>query len=61
MIDRTRPAPGTQPVPAFDPVPRRQKRCDGWTPERQRGFIEALHATGSVRAAAHAVKKRSSN
>ncbi|MBC2652848.1 hypothetical protein [Novosphingobium aerophilum] len=55
MIDRTRPAPGTHPVPAFDPVPRHSPRFDGWTPERQRGFIEALLATGSIRAAAHAV------
>ncbi|MBC2663746.1 hypothetical protein H7F50_18680 [Novosphingobium flavum] len=55
MIDRTRPAPGTHPVPAFDPVPRHSPRFDGWPPERQRGFIEALLATGSIRAAAHAV------
>ncbi|MFV4725688.1 hypothetical protein ACNJUL_21330, partial [Mycobacterium tuberculosis] len=55
MIDHTRPAPGTVPAPAFDPVPRHYNRHDGWTPERQRGFIEALLDTGSVRAAAHAV------
>lgn len=40
---------------AFTPVPRRTERHDGWTPERQRGFIEALADTGSVRSAAHAV------
>ena len=55
MIDHPRPAPGSVPAPAFDPVPRHYNRHDGWTPERQRGFIEALITTGSVRAAAHAV------
>lgn len=55
MIDRTRPAPGEYPVPAFAPVPRHHNRHDGWTPERQHGFIEALLTTGSVKAAAHAV------
>src|SRR5690606_10043615 len=30
-------------------------RHDGWTPERQLGFIEALADTGSVKSAAHAV------
>jgi hypothetical protein len=40
---------------AFTPVPRQRERHDGWTPERQHGFIEALADTGSVRAAAHAV------
>lgn len=39
----------------FTPVPRQTTRHDGWTPERQRGFIEALADTGSVKAAAHAV------
>ena len=38
----------------FTPVPRKY-RHDGWTPDRQRGFISALAATGSVRHAAHAV------
>jgi hypothetical protein len=32
------------PLPDFAPVPLRY-RHDGWTPERQRGFIEALAAT----------------
>jgi hypothetical protein len=50
---RTKPAKGT--LPAFTPVPRQCNRHDGWTPERQRGFIEALADTGSVRAAAHAM------
>ncbi|MCL9998701.1 MAG: hypothetical protein NBV68_04930 [Erythrobacter sp.] len=42
-------------LPAFTPVPRQYQRHDGWTPERQRGFIEALADTGSVGAAARAV------
>ncbi|HEX4693168.1 hypothetical protein [Sphingomonas sp.] len=41
----------TQPaVPDFTPVPRKY-RYDGWTAERQRGFIHALAETGSVKAA----------
>ncbi|MEO6389117.1 MAG: hypothetical protein ABIT16_10035 [Croceibacterium sp.] len=39
----------------FTPVPRQCARHDGWTPERQRGFIEALADTGSVRHAAGSV------
>jgi hypothetical protein len=41
----------------FTPVPRdpRGARSDGWTPERQREFIEMLAATGSVRAACRGV------
>lgn len=42
-------------LPAFTPVPRHYNRHDGWTPERQQRFIEALADTGSVKAAAHAV------
>lgn len=52
-IDKRRRAPGT--LPAFTAVPRHYNRHDGWTEERQRGFIEALAETGSVKAAAHAV------
>lgn len=40
---------------AFTPVPRQCARHDGWTPERQAGFIEALADYGSVRAAANSV------
>lgn len=43
------------PALDFKPVPRKRKRHDGWTPERQRGFIEALARTGSVSHAAMAV------
>lgn len=42
-------------LPAFTPVPRKCPRHDGWTPERQTGFIEALADYGSVRAAANAM------
>ncbi len=42
-------------LPAFLPVPRKCQRHDGWTPERQQLFIEALADYGSVRAAANAV------
>jgi hypothetical protein len=42
-------------LPQFTPVPRHYNRHDGWTPKRQRGFIEALADTGSIKAAAHAV------
>jgi len=42
-------------LPDFAPVPRQRRRHDGWTQERQRGFIEALADLGSVKAAARAV------
>jgi hypothetical protein len=55
MIDRNPDRNKKGTLPTFTPVPRQRERYDGWTPERQRGFIEALADTGSVRAAAHAV------
>ena len=36
-------------------MPRKYNRHDGWTPDRQRRFIEALADSGSVKRAAHAV------
>jgi hypothetical protein len=39
------------PLPNFNAVPRKY-RHDGWTPDRQRAFIEALADTGSVSRAA---------
>ena len=42
-------------LPAFTPVPRQSARHDGWTPQRQIAFIEALADTGSVAAACKAV------
>jgi hypothetical protein len=50
---RRRVPPGE--LPPFTPVPRRCARHDGWTPERQIAFIEALADTGSVVAASKAV------
>ncbi len=40
---------------AFDPVPSASNRHDGWTPERQRGFIAVLARIGIVSWAAAAV------
>ncbi len=51
----TRPA-----IPEFTPVPRRY-RHDGWTPERQRAFIEVLADTGCVDHAARAVNIAQTN
>lgn len=53
------PSPAAEPEPlgpddyllTFATVPCRARR-DGWTAERQRGFIEALRATGVIAAAA---------
>lgn len=56
MMNRTPTAPEERPpLPDFTPVPRKHARHDGWTPERQKAFIEALAATGSVTHAARAV------
>ncbi|HYE27946.1 MAG TPA: hypothetical protein VEA61_06915 [Allosphingosinicella sp.] len=38
------PADGDPPAPEFDPVPLR-RRVDGWTPERQRAYVEHLAET----------------
>lgn len=42
-------------LPDFKPVPLTRHRHDGWTPERQRGFIAALAQTGLVAQAARSV------
>lgn len=60
MTRRKDPRTARLPVPAgelppFTPVPRKSQRHDGWTPERQLHFIEALADTGSVEAACKAV------
>jgi hypothetical protein len=39
----------------FDPVPRRARRSNGFTQERQRAFIQALAAGGSVTLACKAI------
>ncbi len=38
----------SRPLPTLRPAPRQRKRHDGWTPERQLAFIEALAASGCV-------------
>ena len=48
------------PLPEFAPVPRKY-RHDGWTPERQKAFIEALADTGCVTRAAAAVNMAQAN
>lgn len=47
--------PQTDPLPDFTPVPKKYYRHDGWTPERQHGFIKALAECGSVVEAARHV------
>lgn len=49
--------PSSEPCKAlaFTPVPRAKDRSNGWKPEVQRAFIEALADTGSVKAACKAV------
>ena len=42
-------------LPAFTPVPRAKERSNGWKPEVQRAFIEALADTGSVASACRQV------
>lgn len=42
-------------LPAFTPVPRAKDRSNGWKPDVQQAFIEALADTGSVRAACRRV------
>ncbi len=42
-------------LPAFAPVPRQYDRSNGWKPEVQRAFIEALAETGSVKSACRRV------
>ena len=56
MQDKARPSPDQLPATLdFTLVPRKTRRHDGWTGERQRRFIAALAETGSVTAAAKAV------
>jgi hypothetical protein len=52
--------PQQAPLPDFTPVPRRY-RHDGWTPERQKAFIEALADTGCVTRAASMVNMAQAN
>lgn len=55
-MEQTDPTPPRQQtLPAFTPVPRLCDRSNGWKPEVQRAFIEALAETGSVKSAARRV------
>lgn len=42
-------------IPEFTPVPRKTQRVDGWSPARQRAFIDALADSGCVTDAARRV------
>lgn len=56
MTDDDTPAPARAlTLPEFAPVPREKDRSNGWRPEVQRAFIEALAETGSVKAACRRV------
>lgn len=46
---------GADSAPRFTPVPLQRHRHDGWTPERQRAFIQVLTVTGQVSTACRAV------
>lgn len=54
-IDKTRLPSKPGQLPLFTPVPRAKDRHNGWKPEVQRAFIEALAETGSVKSAARRV------
>jgi 3-hydroxyacyl-CoA dehydrogenase len=53
--ERASPSHSRDGLPAFEPVPLRY-RCDGWTPERQRTFLEELADCGVIRHAAARVE-----
>ncbi|MDB5678616.1 hypothetical protein [Sphingomonas bacterium] len=62
MQNRTPVARAERPaLPDFTPVPRQGNRHDGWTPARQRAFIEALADTGCVTRAAAMVNMAQAN
>lgn len=62
MQNRTPVARAERPaLPDFNPVPRQGNRHDGWTPARQRAFIEALADTGCVTRAARMVNMAQAN
>ena len=57
MSHSTPDAPPQTILPQFAPVPREKDRANGWKPEVQRAFIEALAETGSVRSACRRVNR----
>ena len=54
-------AGGLAILTSFTPVPRVYERHDGWTPKRQRDFIESLATHGCVRRAAAEVNMSQRN
>lgn len=56
-MSTTKPVIPRGTLPAFTPVPRQTVRHNGWSPEVQKAFIEALADTGSVTAACRAVNR----
>jgi len=54
------PDPEVAALLAFTPVPRRNKRHDGWSDEIQRGYILGLAETGNVDRAAQSVDRTQS-
>ena len=55
-MTETPPEPATtRPGSPFTPVPITRARHDGWSPDRQRRFVDALARLVSVHAAARAV------
>lgn len=55
MSEEPAPEPPSRALIAFTPVPREKDRTNGWKPEVQLAFIEALADSGSVKAACRAV------
>ena len=51
------PTPPALTLPPFAPVPRAKDRANGWKPQVQLAFIEALAETGSVKSAARRVNR----
>jgi hypothetical protein len=56
--DEATPGVELPPELEFEPVPRKVRRPDGWTPELQRQFIKLLAESGSPARAAEALGKR---
>lgn len=48
--------PITPPLPDTIPTPDPQRRVDGWSPARQRRFLEILAATGVIMLACEGVR-----
>lgn len=57
MSEQPYPPSPAREIADFTPVPRATNRADGWKPEVQRAFIEALADTGSVASACRMVRR----